>query len=114
MTMKRIDAIIRRERFAEVQNALDRIDCPGMMVFTFRGHGRQRGITETFNGRRFKIKLIPKVLVTIFAGDAEVSKIVGAIVKSAKTGKIGDGKIFVAPVDNALRIRTGEEGAVAL
>jgi nitrogen regulatory protein P-II 1 len=71
-------------------------------------------MTETFNGRRFKIGLVPKVLLTIFAGDGEVEKITKAIQAGARTGKIGDGKIFVAPVENALRIRTGEEGALAI
>lgn len=112
--MKRIDAVIRRERFEQVKKALDKVDCPGMMVFTFRGHGRQKGMIDRFNGRRFKLSLIPKVLLTIFAVDEDVPKITEAIEGNAKTGKIGDGKIFIAPVENALRIRTGEHGASAI
>ena len=81
--MKRIDAVVRREQFAKVKTALDSIVCPGMMVFTFRGHGKQGGIVET-------------------------------IKRSAKTGEIGDGKVFIAPVDNVIRIRTGEEGTKAI
>lgn len=112
--MKRIDAVIRREQFNDVKKALDKVHCPGMMVFTFRGHGRQGGLTETYHGRRFKVDLLPKVLITIFAKDDEFKQIVDTIQKSAKTGEIGDGKIFVAPVENAVRIRTGEEGKKAI
>jgi nitrogen regulatory protein P-II 1 len=112
--MKRIDAVIRREQFGNVKKSLDSIHCPGLMVFTFRGHGRQGGVTETYRGRKFKVDLLPKVLLTIFVNDPDVKKITRAIVKSAKTGEIGDGKIFVAPVENAIRIRTEEEGQAAL
>ena len=112
--MKRIDAIIRREQFGEVKKALDKVRCPGMMVFTFRGHGRQGGLTETHNGRPYKVELLPKVLLTIFVNDDETKTIVEAIVNSAKTGAIGDGKIFVSQTENAVRIRTGEEGAKAI
>lgn len=112
--MKRIDAVIRREQFGKVKHALDAVECPGMMVFTFRGHGRQRGITEKVQGRRFKVELLPKVLLTIFANDDEVDRIVSCILKHAKTGRIGDGKVFVSPSENAVRIRTGEAGRAAL
>ena len=112
--MKRIDAVVRREQFGKVKTALDAIACPGMMVFTFRGHGKQGGLTETYRGRKFKVDLLPKVLMTVFANDGDVKKIVETISKAAKTGEIGDGKIFVAPIENAVRIRTGEEGAVAI
>ncbi len=112
--MKRIDAVIRREQFGKVKTALDSIACPGMMVFTFRGHGKQGGLTETYRGRRFKVDLLPKVLITIFANDEDFKLIVDTIQKSAKTGEIGDGKIFVAPVENVVRIRTGEEGKKAI
>jgi nitrogen regulatory protein P-II 1 len=112
--MKRIDAVIRREQFSGVKKALDKADCPGMMVFTFRGHGRQRGLQESHGGRPYKVDLLPKVLLTIFAQDGDVAKIVRAISAAARTGHIGDGKIFVAPVENALRIRTGEEGSLAI
>ena len=112
--MKRIDAVIRREQFGKVKTALDSITCPGMMVFTFRGHGKHGGLLETYRGRRFKVDLLPKVLLTIFANDGDVKQILETISRSAKTGEIGDGKIFVAPVENAVRIRTGEEGAKAI
>ena len=112
--MKRIDAVIRREMFSDVKKALDGIRCPGMMVFTFRGHGKQGGLTETYHGRKFKVDLLPKVLLTIFANDGDVKKIIKAVVKAAKTGQIGDGKIFIASCENAIRIWTGEEGAVSI
>ena len=112
--MKRIDAVIRREQFGRVKTALDAAGCPGMMVFTFRGHGKQGGLTETYRGRKFKVDLLPKVLLTIFANDGEVKTIVETITKTAKTGEIGDGKIFVAPVENVVRVRTGEEGSKAI
>ena len=112
--MKRIDAVIRREQFGKVKLALEAIQCPGMMVFTFRGHGKQGGLTETYRGRKFKVDLLPKVLITIFANDGDIKKVVETITKTAKTGEIGDGKIFVAPCENAIRIRTGEEGTTAI
>lgn len=112
--MKRIDAVIRREQFGKVKQALEAMLCPGMMVFTFRGHGKQGGLTETYRGRKFKVDLLPKVLITIFVNDGDVKKIVEAIEKAAKTGEIGDGKIFVAAVENVVRIRTGEQGPVAI
>ena len=112
--MKRIDAVIRREQFGKVKQALDAVSCPGMMVFTFRGHGKQGGLTETYRGRKFKVDLLPKVLLTIFVNDSDVKKIAETILKNAKTGEIGDGKIFVAPIENVIRIRTGEEGQTAI
>jgi nitrogen regulatory protein P-II 1 len=112
--MKRIDAVVRREQFSQVKKALDKADCPGMMVFTFRGHGRQGGLKETHGGRPFRVELLPKVLLTIFVNDGDVQRITEAIVGSAKTGRIGDGKVFVSPVENAIRIRSGEQGQLAL
>ena len=112
--MKRIDAVIRREQFGKVKTALDAVGCPGMMVFTFRGHGKQGGLTETYRGRKFKVDLLPKVLMTIFANDNEVKSILDTITRTAKTGEIGDGKIFVSNVENAVRVRTGEEGTKAI
>ena len=112
--MKRIDAVIRREQFGKVKGALEAMSCPGMMVFIFRGHGKQGGLVENYRGRQFKVDLLPKVLLTIFANDGDVKKIIDTIAKTAKTGAIGDGKIFVAPIENAIRIRTGEEGTIAI
>ena len=112
--MKRIEAVVRREQFGKVKQALDALQCPGMMVFTFRGHGKQGGIEETYRGRKFKVDLLPKVLLVIYTNDSDVRKTIDAISKSAKTGAIGDGKIFIVNCENAVRIRTGEEGPAAI
>lgn len=112
--MKRIDAVVRREQFGKVKQALEALLCPGMMVFTFRGHGKQGGLTENYRGRKFKVDLLPKVLLTIFVNDEDVKKLVEAIMKAARTGEIGDGKIFIAPCESAIRIRTGEQGSTAI
>ncbi len=108
--MKKIEVIIRREKLTEVKEALDAIHCPGMMVWDIEGHGKQKGITEQFRGRPFKIDFLPKTKIEIIAHDAEVKVIVDAILKSAATGQVGDGKIFISPVEEAIRIRTSERG----
>ena len=108
--MKMIQAIIRREKLPTVKKALDEIHCPGMMVWEIVGHGKQKGITEQFRGRQFKVDLLPKTKIEIIAPDAQVKKIVDTIVKTASTSQIGDGKIFVSTIDEAVRIRTGERG----
>ena len=112
--MKRIDAVVRREQFSKIKSKLDEISCPGMMVFTMRGHGKQGGLTETYRGQKFKVDLLPKVLMTVFVNEQDVKRVVSVIQQHARTGEIGDGKIFIAPVDNVIRIRTGEEGPAAI
>ena len=108
--MKQIQAIIRREKLQAVKEALDNIKCPGMMVWEIVGHGKQKGITEQFRGRQFKVDLLPKIKLEIVVHDSQVRTVVDAIVKSASTGKVGDGKIFVTGVEEAVRIRTAERG----
>lgn len=112
--MKKIQAIIRREKLEDVKNALDAVHCPGMMVWEIVGHGKQKGLTEQFRGREFKVDFLPKTKIEIVVGDAEVKTIVETIVKAAATGKVGDGKVFISPIDDVVRIRTGEKGAVAI
>ena len=115
--MKRIDAVIRREQFGKVKQALDAISCPGMMVFTFRGHGKQGGLTETYRGRKFKVDLLPKVLLTIFVNDPDVKKITEIILKNAKTGEIGVQRrtMIIAPVPiTARRIGLPSTGIIGL
>lgn len=112
--MKQIQAIIRRERLNEVKNALDAVNCPGMMVWEIEGHGKQQGIIEQFRGREFRVDFLPKTKIEIVADDAQVEAIVDAILRTASTGKIGDGKIFISNIDQAIRIRTGERGKVAV
>lgn len=112
--MKKIEAVIRVEKLDEVQDALEKLGYPGMMVTRIEGHGRQKGLTEQFRGREFKVELLPKTKIEIIAHDNDVNKIISCISLSAKTGEIGDGKIFVYPVEDALRIRTDERGDKAI
>lgn len=108
--MKSIVAIIRQEKFNEVKNALLEVGCEGMNVSEVKGRGSQRGIRESYRGSSFCIDLIPKTRIETVVNDEDVDPIVNAIRNSAYTGNIGDGKIFIHPVDNVIRIRTGEEG----
>lgn len=112
--MKKIEAVIRVEKLDEVREALEKLGYPGMMVTRIEGHGRQKGLVEQFRGREFKLELLPKIKIEIIAHDKDTDKIMDAIAKSAATGEIGDGKIFVYPVENAMRIRTGEKGDSAI
>jgi nitrogen regulatory protein P-II 1 len=112
--MKKIEAIFRREKLDDVKTALDAVHCPGMMVWDIVGHGKQKGLTEQFRGRQFKVDFLPKTKVEIIVGDAEVKTIVDTIVKAAATGKVGDGKVFISTVEDVVRIRTGEKGAIAV
>lgn len=112
--MKKIEAIIRPERLSAVRDALEKVDSPGLMITEIEGHGKQKGIDQQWRGRKYKVELLAKVKIEIVAKDQEVERIVKAISDAAKTGKIGDGKIFVYPADYALRIRTGEKGDSAL
>lgn len=112
--MKKIEAVIRVEKLEEITDALEKYGYPGMMVSRIEGHGRQKGLVEQFRGREFKVNFLPKIKIEIVVKDSEVDKIVTAISTIAKTGEIGDGKIFVYPVESILRIRTGEKGEAAL
>lgn len=112
--MKQIQAIIRREKLGIVKEALDAIKCPGMTVWEIVGHGKQKGISEQFRGREFKVDFIPKTKIEIIVHDSQVRSIVDTIVKTASTGEIGDGKIFVSSIEEAVRIRTGEKGEAAV
>ncbi len=112
--MKRIDAVIRPERLDQVKALLSDIEILGATAAEVRGFGRQRGHTEMYRGTEYSVDFLPKIQLTIVAADERVAKIVDAIIQGARTGKLGDGKIFVTPVDEAIRIRTGERGPVAL
>ena len=108
--MKKIVAIIRQEKYQDVKKALSEVGCEGMNVSEVKGRGSQRGIRESYRGSSYCIDLIPKTRIEIIVKEEGVDLIVDAIKKSAYTGNIGDGKIFIYPVDNVIRIRTGEEG----
>lgn len=112
--MKKIEAIIRPEKFDMVKDALLHLGYPGMTITEVKGHGNQKGISEMWRGRRFRIDLISKMKIEITAKDDDVEKIVNTIIEESKTGSIGDGKIFVFDVENVYRIRTKESGEAAI
>ncbi|HEY7927507.1 MAG: P-II family nitrogen regulator [Candidatus Dormibacteria bacterium] len=108
--MKKVEAIIRPERLQAVQDAMDALGASGLTVTEVLGCGAQRGYTETYRGARANISLQRKVKVEAVVGDSMVEAVVTAITGAARTGEVGDGKIFIHPVDDAVRIRTGERG----
>ena len=112
--MTKIEAIIQPNRFEAVKSALTDMGIDGMTVSEVRGHGRQKGHTETYHGHEYSVDLLPKIKIEIVTEDKPVNSIIEAILKAAATGKIGDGKIFVSKVDEAIRIRNQERGASAL
>ena len=112
--MVKIEAVIRPQRIDEVKAALDDIGVSGMTVTEVRGTGAQKGYTQHYRGAEYTVNLLQKVKIEIVAGDADVERIVTAISGAARTGEIGDGKIFVTPVLDAFRIRTGDRGEEAV
>lgn len=112
--MKKIEAIIKPFKLDEVKNALNAVAVQGMTVTEVRGFGRQKGHKEVYRGAEYVVELVPKIKIEVVVPDQVVSRVVETIAKAAKTGKIGDGKIFVLPVEDAIRIRTGERGENAL
>jgi len=112
--MTKIEAIIQTSKLDAVKEALHEIGVEGMTVLEGRGHGRQKGHTEFYRGREYTVDLIPKIKIEMVLRDDMVDKVVDSIVAAARTGKIGDGKIFVSRVDDAIRIRNDERGDGAL
>jgi nitrogen regulatory protein P-II 1 len=112
--MKKIEAIIQPSRFEAVKNALQEAGVEGMTVSEVRGHGRQKGHTEVYRGSEYTVDLLPKVKIEMVVSQALADAAIQAILRAAKTGKIGDGKIFVTNVDEAIRIRNEERGETAL
>src|SRR4051812_24173098 len=112
--MKKIEAIIKPFKLTEVKEALNEIGIQGMTVTEVKGFGRQKGHTEIYRGSEYTVDFLPKVKIEIVLPDAQIKQAIEVILKAAKTGKIGDGKIFVLPVDNAVRIRTEEQGDTAV
>src|SRR5271154_1560329 len=113
-TMTKVEAVIQTSKLDSVKDALHEIGVEGMTVIEARGHGRQKGHTEFYRGREYTVDLIPKIKIEMVLADDMVEKAVQSIVKSARTGKIGDGKIFLTKVDDAIRIRNDERGDSAL
>jgi nitrogen regulatory protein P-II 1 len=112
--MKKIEAVVQPSRLESVKDALVEIGISGMTISEVRGHGRQKGHTEVYRGNEYTVDLLPKIKFEIVLPDAQVDAAVEAILKSAKTGKIGDGKIFVSGVEDAIRIRNVDRGEKAI
>lgn len=114
MAVKKIEAVIKPFKLEEVKEALTEIGVEGLTVSEVKGFGRQKGHTEIYRGSEYTVDFLPKVKIEVVLADTLIEKAVGTIVKAAKTGKIGDGKIFILPVDDAVRIRTEEKGEKAV
>lgn len=112
--MKKVEAIIRHYKLEEVKNALSEAGIHGMTVSEVRGFGRQRGHKETYRGAEYTVDFLPKVKLEIVVSDDEVSKAIETIMGTARTGQIGDGKVFITKLDQVIRIRTGETGPDAI
>ena len=112
--MKEVTAIIRTERLDAVKEALEKVNCNGMTVCDVKGRGEQLGIEEKYRGKSYRIDLLPKVKIVTVIHDSAVEEVVNAIVEAAKTGHIGDGKIFISNVEEVIKIRTNERGDDAL
>ncbi len=112
--MKKIEAIIKPFKLEEVKSALGEVGIEGMTVSEVKGFGRQKGHTEIYRGSEYTVDFLPKIKVELVLADKLVESAVNAIVKSAKTGKIGDGKVFVSTIEQAVRIRTDEKGEAAV
>jgi nitrogen regulatory protein PII len=110
--MKLIKAIVRPNKVDDIKDALGRLSIPGVTVTEVRGHGRQKGHTAIYRGREYDISLLPKMEISVVVADGKVEEVVEAIITTARTGEIGDGRIFVTPVEQGYNIRTGEEDVV--
>jgi nitrogen regulatory protein P-II 1 len=114
LTVKKIEAIIKPFKLDEVKEALQEVGVQGLSVVEVKGFGRQKGHTELYRGAEYVVDFLPKVKVEVVLADDQVEGAIAAIIDAAKTDKIGDGKIFVSPIEQAIRIRTGESGDDAL
>ena len=112
--MKKIEAIIRPEKVDDVRKALEKAGYPGMTMSEVEGHGKQKGVTPQWRGESYKVDLLPKTKIELIVSDKDAGRITGAITSAAKTGAVGDGKIFISQVEDAVRIRTGDRGEDAL
>ena len=112
--MKKIEAIIKPFKLDDVKESLQEVGVQGLTVLEAKGFGRQKGHTELYRGAEYVVDFLPKVKIEVVIDDGQVAQVVEAIVNAAKTGKIGDGKVFVSTIDQSVRIRTGEEGVEAL
>ena len=112
--MKRIDAIIQPFKLDDVREALKEAGVNGMTIYDVRGHGRQKGHKEVYRGQEYEVDLLPKVKLEVIVRDDRVQEIAEAVIQAARTGKIGDGKVFIYPIEEAIRIRNNDTGEAAL
>ena len=112
--MKKIEAIIRPEKVDDIRKALEKAGYPGLTVTEVEGHGKQKGVTRQWRGESYKVDLLPKVKLELVVSDKDAERLVSTLASTAKTGAVGDGKIFVSDVKDVMRIRTGERGEEAL
>lgn len=112
--MKKLEVIIRPDKIDSVRKALEQAGCHGLMISEIEGHGKQKGTIQQWRGEKYRVELLPKIKIEIVVRDQEIGHIVNAIIGSAKTGEVGDGKIFIYNVENVIRIRTGEKDELAL
>jgi nitrogen regulatory protein P-II 1 len=112
--MKKIEAIVRHFKLEDVKNALTELGIHGMTVTEVRGFGRQKGHTEMYRGTEYAVDFVPKVKIEVVCSDANMQNVIDTILRTAQTGQIGDGKVFVTSLENTIRIRTGETGEDAL
>ncbi|NLX98564.1 MAG: P-II family nitrogen regulator [Rhodopirellula sp.] len=112
--MKKIEALIRHFKLEDVKEALTKLGTKGMTITEVRGFGRQRGHTELYRGTEYTVDFVPKIKLEIVVPDSEAEAVVGAVIQAARTGQVGDGKVFVSDLSDAIRIRTGEVGEGAI
>ena len=112
--MKKVEAIVKPFKLDEVKEALQELGLQGLTVFEAKGFGRHKGLTELYRGAEYVVDFLPKVKIELIIEDSQLEPVIDAIQKSALTGKIGDGKIFISSIDDAIRIRTGERGSEAI
>jgi nitrogen regulatory protein P-II 1 len=112
--MKKIEAIFKPFKLDDVKDALNKLGIKGMTVSEVKGYGRQKGHTELYRGAEYVVDFLPKIKIEIVAADDQISSVIEAIMSAARTGRIGDGKIFILPVEEIIRIRTGEKGEGAI
>jgi nitrogen regulatory protein P-II 1 len=112
--MKKVEAIVRHFKLEDIKNALTEAGVSGMTVTEVRGYGRQKGHTEVYRGSEYNVDFVPKVKIEVICSDANLQTVVDTILRTGQTGQIGDGKIFVSTLENAIRIRTGEAGEEAI
>ena len=113
-TMKKIEAVIRPEKLEEVRKAIEAVGYPGLTITEAEGHGKQKGVVQQWRGETYRVEFLPKIKLELIVSDADAERIIQAIIQAAKTGAVGDGKIFVSDIRDVIKIRTGERGDSAI